>query len=116
MITISRFIGIPKEVYLVSYYDVDVTSDGILDLTYKNIYINDVDTEFSSAILRSISTENNSLEEYGESLGNAISSAISFLGKIGTADVNENHEIVSGTASISLDGYKNGKIGMICGN
>lgn len=113
---VSRFIGMPKQVYLVSYYDVAVTEEGLLDLTYKNIYINDVDTEFSNAILRSISTENNELEQYGESLGDAISSAISFLGKIGTAEVNSNNEIVSGTASIGIDGYKNGKIGMICGN
>lgn len=113
---VSRFIGMPKEVYLVSYYDVAVTSEGELDLTYKNIYINDVDTKFSNAILRSVSTENNSLEEYGESLGDAISDAISFLGKVGVAEVNSNNEIVSGTSSISIDGYKNGKIGMICGN
>lgn len=113
---VSRFIGMPKEVYLVSYYDVAVTEEGKLDLTYKNIFINDVDTEFSNAILRSISTENNSLEEYGESLGDAISEAISCLGKVGTAEVNSDNEIVSGTASIGINGYKNGKIGMICGH
>lgn len=113
---ISRFIGMPKSVYLVCYYDVEVTSEGTLDLDYKNIFINDVDTDFSNAILRSISTENNSLEEYGESLGDAISSAISFLGKVGVASVNDAHEIVSGSESIGIDGYKNGKIGMICGN
>ena len=113
---VSRFIGMPKEVYLVSYYDVAVTSEGKLDLTYKNIYINDVDTEFSNAILRSVSTENNSLEEYGESLGDAISEAISYLGKVGVAEANEDHSIVSGTVEIGANGYKNGKIGMICGN
>ena len=113
---VSRFIGMPKEVYLVSYYDVLVTEEGKLDLTYKNIYINDVDTEFSNAILRSVSTENNSLEEYGESLGDAISEAISYLGKVGVAEANEDHSIVSGTVEIGANGYKNGKIGMICGN
>lgn len=113
---VSRFIGMPKEVYLVSYYDVVVTEEGKLDLTYKNIYINDVDTEFSNAILRSVSTENNSLEEYGEALGDAISEAISYLGKVGVAEANEDHSIVSGTVEIGANGYKNGKIGMICGN
>ena len=112
---VSRFIGMPKEVYLVSYQDVGVTEEGKLDLTYKNIYINDVDTEFSNAILRSVSTENNSLEEYGEALGDAISEAISYLGKVGVAEVNSSNEIVSGTEEIGADGYKNGKIGMICG-
>ena len=113
---VSRFIGMPKEVYLVSYYDVVVTEEGKLDLTYKNIDINDVDTEFSNAILRSVSTENNSLEEYGEALGDAISEAISYLGKVGVAEANEDHSIVSGTVEIGANGYKNGKIGMICGN
>ena len=113
---VSRFIGMPKEVYLVSYYDVVVTEEGKLDLTYKNIYINDVDTEFSNAILRSVSTENNSLEEYGDALGDAISEAISYLGKVGVAEANEDHSIVSGTVEIGANGYKNGKIGMICGN
>ncbi len=112
---VSRFIGMPKEVYLVSYYSVEITSEGTLDLTYKNIFINDVDTPFANAILRSISTENDDLAGYGESLGNAISDAISYLGKVGVAEVNSSNEIVSGTEVIGADGYKNGKIGMICG-
>lgn len=112
---VSRFIGMPKEVYLVSYYDVDVTAEGKLNLTYKNIYINDVDTPFSNAIIRSVSTENNSLEEYGQSLGSAISDAISYLGKIGTCSTTSGHISDPSSISYGIDGYKNGKIGFICG-
>lgn len=113
---VSRFIGMPKEVYLVTYYDVNVTTTGKLELAYNGIFINDVDTPFSNAILRSISTENCSLEEYGQSLGDAISDAISYLGKIGTCSTESG--AISDTSSISygIDGYKEEKIGMICGN
>ena len=113
---VSRFIGMPKEVYLVTYYSVSVTDLGKLELTYKNIYINDVDTPFANAILRSISTDDMSLEEYGNQLGLAISEAISYLGKIGTATTDSSGNIVSGSETYGISGYQNGKIGLICGN
>lgn len=113
---VSRFIGMPKEVYLVTYYNVDVTTTGRLELSYNGIFINDVDTPFSNAILRSISSENNSLEEYGQSLGEAISEAISYLGKIGTCSTESGAISDPSSISYGIDGFKNGKIGMICGN
>ena len=112
---VSRFIGMPKVVYLVSYYNVDVTSEGRLDLEYDGIFINDVDTPFANAILRSISTENNSIEEYGQSLGEAISEAVSYMGKIGTCTSSSG--VITDPSSIvyGIGGFKEGKIGMICG-
>ena len=112
---VSRFIGMPKVVYLVSYYNVDVTSEGRLDLEYDGIFINDVDTPFANAILRSISTENNSIEEYGQSLGEAISEAVSYMGKIGTCT--SSGGVITDPSSIvyGIGGFKEGKIGMICG-
>ena len=113
---VSRFIGMPKEVYFVCYYGVNVTTDGVLDLTYKDIFINDVDTPFSNAILRAFATEENDLAGYGNQLGKAISDAISYLGKIGVAEVDSTNHIIPGTESYGIAGFKDGKIGMICGN
>ena len=112
---VSRFIGMPKEVYLVTYYDVNVSTTGRLELGCKGIYLNDVDTPFSNAILRSVSTENSSLEDYGQSLGDAISEAVSYLGKIGTCTHSGDNITDSSSISYGIDGYQNGKIGMICG-
>ena len=113
---VSRFLGIPKEVHLVCYYGVNVDTNGKLELTYKNIYLNDVDTPFSNAILKSVSTEDFTLEEYGALLGDAIEEAVFFLGKIGTASTNTSGEIISGSESFGMSGYSNGKISLICGN
>jgi len=113
---VSRFIGMPKEVYFVCYYGVDVTTEGVLDLEYKNIYINDVDTPFANAILLAFSTEENDLAGYGDQLGKALSDAVSYLGKIGVAEVDSSNHIISGTEQYGVSGYKDGKIGLICGN
>ena len=113
---ISRFLGVPKVVHLVCYYDVDVDSFGKLELSHKNIYLNDVDTPFANAILKSVSTESCSLEEYGDQLGDAIEEAIYFLGKIGVASVDETEKVISGSETLGVSGYKNGKISLICGN
>ncbi len=109
---ISRFINMPKEIYLVCYYDVEVI-DGKFDLTNEKIFINDVDTPFSNAILKAFSTEENDLSNNG--FAEAIEEAMKFLGKIGSADTDTTGKVISGSEHFDNSGYMNGKIGLIYG-
>lgn len=111
---LAKWIGIPEKIYVVSYFNVDVTSEGRLDLTHKDLLINDCDTALSSALLNALSTETNTIENFNESFGDSIEEAVSYLGKIGTASSDSNG-VVTGNISYGAAGYGNGKITLIGG-
>lgn len=112
---IDDFIGIPKKVYFVSYFTVSVTDQGRLDLEHKNVLINDLDCDLTIAVLNALSTETNDIKGYNNMLGDAIEEAMSYLGKIGTAEADSNG-VITGSYNLGIDGYMNNRIGFICGN
>ena len=112
---IDDFLGIPKYVYFVSYYTVNVTAEGKLELDHKDFLINDLECDLAHAVLSALTTETNDIAGYNNMLGDAIEEAMSYLGKIGSAEA-DSTGLITGSYELGLSGYQNGKIGFICGN
>lgn len=122
---LGKMLKIPDTVYIVSYLDLTVGEDGVIVCTSRDLRINDADNAIATAIFKVLASQASSATEgevsaedasdtivINEQIGNAFSTVVSNLGKVGTASVNASGK-VTGDKVLGNGGLYNGKLTLI---
>lgn len=109
-----RIVRIPDRVYIVSYSDITANSEGELVPAGRSIRINDIESVVADAIFTVISADAAENVEGGEELtgqeavnraiGDGFAAVIANLGRVGTADCDEQTRIVTGNVILGASG------------
>lgn len=116
---LKTFVKIPEKVLLVSELSIeDIGSEsGKMIIKHKDICINgNNDDPISKAIIKVIvqvtGSEEDSIASINEKVGQAVADVIGNLGKIGSAEVNDQNEVI-GAVTIGMVGLYNNKVTLI---
>ncbi len=123
---LSSIVSIPDRVYVVSYSTVTADENGKIVTTSDSLKINDADNKIADAIFKVLAKKANeaATEATGEGtktdadyvndkIGEGFSEFIARLGNVGTATVDNDKVVVSGTVELGAKGVTDHKITVI---
>lgn len=113
-----NWLKLPDKLYVVSYFSVNVSSEGKLVLTHKALLINDEELKCLEPLLSLLIVSANeelpesSVQYFNGIIKTSIETLFDNIGKIGTATTDSNGKI-NGTITYGNSGYKDGEISII---
>lgn len=115
----ASYLSIPDAVFIVSYSEMTVDSNGLIVTTGDSIKINDVDNAISDAIFNVLAAEaenqgaDSDTAIVNNKMGEAFAVVIKHLGKVGTADVDINNIVIADTKVLGTAGLLDHKLTLI---
>lgn len=118
---LASIIPIPEKIFIVSYSAITADANGYVVVTGESIRINDAESQIADAIFKVLgekaeeqtgeSIEGNGQNQVNKTIGEAFSSIIKNLGRVGTATVDADNVVV--TKTLGAGGISEHKITLI---